>query len=369
MFTGKSPGELGVYGFKHRNGHAMNAPIELVSRLDYLGKPIWEWASRRGLESVVVGVPSTWPVSSLRGAMVSDFTTPAGQRCVYPTSHSELLGDDWKWDLENWRLGQEDRTLSELIDLSQNYWRVFEELLARHPNWAMSILVDIGMDRAHHLFWESCIDDGEAPERGGPLWKFYKYIDEKLSDFIPNLPSETSILIVSDHGAQAMRGGFALNQWLLNQDLLKLNNRSAGLVKAKDVNWEASTWWGEGGYVGKLHLSPYAQIEPEQALKALRNQLEVTGLANQVRVSSPNELYHEVKGCPPTAFVEVSGLTLRCIGSLNEGNELWPKDNDQGADAANHHAEGLYIQVGSSSKLKAREQLEIVYEWMKREAS
>ena len=54
----------------------MTHPIELVSRLDYQAKPVWEWASRQGLESVVVGVPSTWPIASLRGAMLSDFTTP-----------------------------------------------------------------------------------------------------------------------------------------------------------------------------------------------------------------------------------------------------------------------------------------------------
>ena len=48
MFTGKTPGELGVYGFKHRRGHAMTHPIELVSRLDYQAKPVWEWASRQG---------------------------------------------------------------------------------------------------------------------------------------------------------------------------------------------------------------------------------------------------------------------------------------------------------------------------------
>ena len=91
MFTGKTPGELGVYGFKHRRGHAMTHPIELVSRLDYQAKPIWEWASRQGLESVVVGVPSTWPIASLRGAMLSDFTTPPHQRAVYPDAYRRTL--------------------------------------------------------------------------------------------------------------------------------------------------------------------------------------------------------------------------------------------------------------------------------------
>ena len=367
MFTGKSPGELGVYGFKHRAGHAMTSPIKLVSRFDYLGKPIWEWVSRQGLESVVVGVPSSWPVASLRGAMVSDFTTPPDQRCVYPASHADLFGDHWKWDLENWRLEHRERTLSDLIELSQNYWRVFEQLLQRHPQWAMSILVDIGMDRAHHLFWESIIDDGEAPERDGALWKFYKYIDAKLAEFIDSLPAETSILIVSDHGAQAMRGSFALNQWLVSQGLLKLKTQSLGPVKASDVDWEASTWWGEGGYIGKLHLSPYSELSPTQALEALDARLEVSNLSNQIQVQSPNALYPEVNGYPPTAFVEVSDLSLRCIGSLNEAGEIWPKDNDQGADAANHHVDGLYVQVRCAEKLTSRERLESVYDWIKRE--
>ena len=45
-------------------------------------------------------------------------------------------------------------------------------MLAENPNWALSILVDIGMDRAHHLFWEDAIDAGAAPKAAGPFGSF-----------------------------------------------------------------------------------------------------------------------------------------------------------------------------------------------------
>ena len=78
-------------------------------------------------------------------------------------------------------------------------------MLAENPNWALSILVDIGMDRAHHLFWEDAIDAGAAPKSGGPLWKFYKFIDAEIGKFLTTLDDDISLLIVSDHGAQAMK--------------------------------------------------------------------------------------------------------------------------------------------------------------------
>ena len=367
MFTGKDPGQLGVYGFKHRRGHAMNSPIEAVSRLDYQAKPIWEWASRQNLESVVVGVPSSWPVASLRGAMVSDFTTPTAQRSVYPERHLRLLGEDWNWDLSNWRMSDHEATLNDLIALSENYWRVFDELITGFPNWSLGILVDIAMDRAHHLFWEQGIDEGEAPRREGPLWNFYKYIDAKLESFTSKLPRDTSLLIVSDHGAQAMQGGFNLNQWLIDQGLLVLNQTPEGTVKPTDVNWHQSTWWGEGGYVGKLHLSPYVGEQPQRALDDLRARLAAEEFGNDVRVQAPHELYADVQGAPPTAFIVVKELRIRCIGSLASDHNLWPEDNDQGADAANHHPDGLFIQSGCTNELRGREALEAVYDWIKTE--
>ena len=366
MFTGKTPGELGVYGFKHRRGHPMTHPIELVSRLDYQAKPIWEWASRQGLESVVVGVPSPWPAASLRGAMLTDFTTPPEQRVVYPQEYERLLPEAWTWDLLDWRNQPREKILDELMALSRRYWSVFRSMLVQSPKWALSILVDIGMDRAHHLFWEDAVDAGAPPQRHGPLWEFYKFIDQEIGTFVSTLSEDTSILVVSDHGAQAMKGSFALNEWLLQEDLLRLKEPKTGVIRAQDVNWEESTWWGEGGYVGKLHLSPFASASPHEAITGLRKRLEAQQFHENIQILEPNRIYPESRGFPPAAFVSVSELTIRCIGSVSLERDLWPKENDLGADAAKHHPDGLFIERShAGAKLGQEPQLQDIYQWIR----
>ena len=210
----------------------------------------------------------------------------------------------------------------------------FRRMLAENPNWALSILVDIGMDRAHHLFWEDAIDAGAAPKNGGPLWKFYKFIDEEIGKFLMTLDDDVSLLIVSDHGAQAMRGSFALNQWLLQEGLLSLKHRRTGVIRAQDVDWKKSIWWGEGGYV-KLHVSPFVSTSPEILVEKLRKS---AGTRPRWNGQAHGTIWCTLKsGAIRPLFVSVSDLTIRCIGSISAGGTLWPKENDLGADAANHH--------------------------------
>ena len=202
-------------------------------------------------------------------------------------------------------------------------------------------------------------------ESGGPLWKFYKFIDAEIGKFLTTLDDDISLLIVSDHGAQAMKGSFALNQWLLQEGLLSLKDEKCGVIRAQDVDWEKSVWWGEGGYVGKLHVSPFVSTSPEILVEKLRERLQAQGLDGTVKLIEPSEVYPEVRGYPPTLFVSVSDLTIRCIGSISEEGTLWPKENDLGADAANHHPSGLFIERAATSHLLPDEpQLQDVYAWI-----
>lgn len=364
MFTGKTPGELGVYGFKHRDGHPMQSPIRAVTRLDFKAKPIWEWVERQGLEAVVVGCPSSWPASSLRGAMLTDFTTPSGQVSVYPDHFASLMGSDWKWDLENWRHLARDNVLDKLKSLSHGYWSMFEAMLRRQPDWALAVLVDIGMDRAQHLFWEPSFDEGQAPRRGSPLWDYYRYTDARVGEFLNRLDPNTALLVVSDHGAQAMRGSFALNQWLLDLGLLVLKEPVVGIVRAEHVDWDASIWWGEGGYVGKLHASPKHRSFIRPAIDELRSLLAKDELQSRITFTIPDDIYPVVRGNPPDAFVTVDHYQVRCIGSIDESAHLWREDNDLGTDAANHHPDGVFIARGFQQTFDARHQLQDIYRWI-----
>ncbi|RLG83179.1 MAG: nucleotide pyrophosphatase, partial [Thermoprotei archaeon] len=75
MFTGKSPGELGIYGFRHRKPGDVRESYIINSR--HVKYPtLWEELSRKGLKVGVIGVPPTYPPKPVNGFLITDFTTP-----------------------------------------------------------------------------------------------------------------------------------------------------------------------------------------------------------------------------------------------------------------------------------------------------
>ena len=74
MFTGKTPGELGIYGFRHRRPGEFDYYIVNSS---FIKTPtLWDDAGKKGLKVGVYGVPPTYPPRLVHGFMVTDFTTP-----------------------------------------------------------------------------------------------------------------------------------------------------------------------------------------------------------------------------------------------------------------------------------------------------
>src|SRR5262245_27051405 len=68
----RSPGALGVYGFRNRRDYSYDG-LSLADA-SAVGVPrIWDILSERGRPAIVVGVPQTFPVSAVNGVMVSCF--------------------------------------------------------------------------------------------------------------------------------------------------------------------------------------------------------------------------------------------------------------------------------------------------------
>ena len=47
-------------------------------------------------------------------------------------------------------------------------------------------------------------------------------LDEQIGSVLELLDDDTLVLVVSDHGAQRLDGGFAINEWLIREGLLVL---------------------------------------------------------------------------------------------------------------------------------------------------
>ena len=63
------------------------------------------------------------------------------------------------------------------------------------------------------------------------------------------IPGDAHVIVVSDHGAQCMHGGIALNEWLVRQGYLVLQEPAKGptRLEALKVDWARTTAWGAPG--------------------------------------------------------------------------------------------------------------------------
>ena len=80
---------------------------------------------------------------------------------------------------------------------------------------------------------------------------------------------DTIVLVVSDHGAQRLDGGFCVNEWLVREGLLVLKSYPKEVTPfgKLDVDWEKTKVWSEGGYYARVFFNvkgrePQGTIEP-----------------------------------------------------------------------------------------------------------
>jgi len=80
MMTGKNPGKLGIYGFRHRKNNSYNEGY-IVNSTHIKEKTIWEILVERARKSIVMGVPPSHPIRHLKNVtMVSCFLTPSQEK-------------------------------------------------------------------------------------------------------------------------------------------------------------------------------------------------------------------------------------------------------------------------------------------------
>src|ERR1700758_5278221 len=84
MMTSRDPGELGIYGFRNRSDHSYDK-LAIANSTSIQEETVWDILSHEGKQSIIIGVPPTYPVKPLRGSLISCFLTPGSQsQYTYP---------------------------------------------------------------------------------------------------------------------------------------------------------------------------------------------------------------------------------------------------------------------------------------------
>jgi predicted AlkP superfamily phosphohydrolase/phosphomutase len=232
--------------------------------------------------------------------------------------------------------------------------------LLKEQEWDYFHFVDIGLDRMHHGFWNYFDKQHVQYVPGNPyedlIPEYYRWIDEQIGSVLPLLDKETVVLVVSDHGAQRLDGGFAVNEWLVKEGLLVLEESPKAVTpfnKLK-INWAKTKVWSEGGYYARVFfnvqgrepqgLIPAAEYDVFQGeVKARFEALtDDKGRPLNSLVFKPKELYKKVENVAPDLIVHFGGLYWRSIGSVGYGR-VHVQENDTGPDACNHAQFGMFL--------------------------
>lgn len=357
MFTGRTPGELGVYGFRHRRPGEYGYYIVDGTRIRH--PALWDLAGRRGLRAGVYGVPPTYPPRPVHGFLVTDFTTPGPEKpyTFPPWLRRELeqaAGGPPVFDIV-YRSGEKDRVARDLYAMLESHQRQVEYLALR-KRWDLFIYVEIAVDRAHHAFWRYFDPEHprheEHPVYSRVIPELYRRIDRWFERLHRRLPRDTVVVVASDHGIKAMRGAFAVNQWLAEQGYLRLRASPGELKPGTElsedlVDWEHTVAWAWGGYYSRVFINLRGRekrgaVEPkyyEETVEQLRRDLErIRGPGGEHWRNTalrPEEVYPEVNGDPPDLMLYLDDLNWRPAGTLG-----WPspylEENDRGPDDAVH---------------------------------
>jgi predicted AlkP superfamily phosphohydrolase/phosphomutase len=366
MMSGRSPGEIGIYGFRNRTNHSYDCLSIATSRSVRVPR-LWDLVGAAGHDSVVLGVPGTYPPPAVKGCLVSCFLAPSTRsRYTYPMELADEIDrvtGGYVLDVVDFRTGDKARVAQQIFDMSEQRFRLARHLATTHP-WDLFVFVDMGPDRLHHGFWKFCDPDHPKYEPGNPFSAvfrdYYRALDRHLADFLNVLDENTIIVIASDHGAQPMLGGFCVNEWLRQRGLLTLAREPAAPapISKCPIDWDRTAVWAEGGYYGRVFLNvegrePQGTVPPsmyESVRQTLVDELERltdhNGSPMGTRALRPEEVYPQVEGVPPDLIVYFGGLRWRAVGTLGLGPSLYTFENDTGPDDANHAEEGIVVISG-----------------------
>ena len=368
MMTGREPGELGLYGFRHRKEYSYSE-ISIPNSGSIRYPRIWDILGGEGFKTFVLGVPPSYPPYKVNGWLIGCFLTPDDRvRYTYPLTlkyEVNKIVDKYIFDVP-FRRDDRDWVLDKIHEMTNIHFKVVDYMMTS-KNWDFFMYMEIGLDRIQHAFWKY-MDLGhrryEYHERySKAILEYYIELDQFLGKIIGDAGA-SDILIVSDHGAKKMDGAFAVNQWLIDKGYLKLKGdvKPGSRLSQVDIDWGDSIAWGWGGYYGRIFLNIEGREEKgvispndyEYYLNKLSSEIKSirgpSGESWRNLVYKPSDLYHVVNGSPPDLMVYFDDLNWRSAGTV--GYETpYLEENDTGPDDAVHDYDGVFIWYSADGRL------------------
>jgi predicted AlkP superfamily phosphohydrolase/phosphomutase len=232
--TGLNPGRHGIFSFMNRVPHSYDC--RRIDARDRHGKTFWDLAGGHGRRCAVLNVPVTYPVSPLNGVQIGDWLCPS--LSAPGATHPAELAQELMQRLGTYRFhadvkrhviaGHHRAALENLREGISQKAEVGRLVWEREP-WDLYVLAFVETDAAQHYYLHA--GDEHHPLRqqavaaglDGVFLDIYKQLDGVLADLLARLDDNTTLLVMSDHGATANgRGRCFMRGFLRNAGVLTM---------------------------------------------------------------------------------------------------------------------------------------------------
>jgi len=375
MASSKDPGQLGIYGFRNRADYSYDK-LTISTGLDVKEPRVWDILGTRNKTSIVIGVPGTFPITRpIKGTMVTCFMTPGiDNDYTWPQSLkaeiAKVVGE-YILDVKGFRTENKQWLLDQIYEMTDKRFKLTRHLMQTRP-WDFCWVVEMGVDRIYHGFWQFMDKAHHRYEPGNrfenAIRDYHIHLDGLIGELLSVCDREkTAVMLVSDHGAKCMVGGVCFNDWLIREGYMALKQPVSKPTKFDFgmVDWSRTRVWGEGGYYGRCFINVQGRepqgIVPQAQYEALRDELirkleamnDHEGKPLGTRVYKPQAIYRKVNGVAPDMVVIFGDLRWRSVGTV--GNpDIYTFENDTGPDDANHAQMGMYTLTHPSLPAKGR---------------
>jgi len=374
MMTGKNPGKLGIYGFRHRRGFSYNDGY-IVNSTTVKEETVWQTLSKQGKMSVVLGVPPGYPPKQLENVdIVSCFITPGqDKQFTFPPELKEevLAAANGKYIFDvTFRTEDREAIRKELFEMTEKRFDVAEHLAKTKP-WEFFIMHEIGFDRLHHAFWKYFDPKHPKYVKGNQYGhldeEYYKMVDGRIGKLIEIFGNDTITFLVSDHGSKGMIGAFCVNQWLEQQGYISFKTRPTKMtdIDKSEIDWTKTKAWGWGGYYARIFFNVKGR-EANGVIdrKDLENEKrELTSKIMSIKdnkgqrmknfVFEPDKLYGTAIGDKPDLMVYFDDLNWRSAGTVGH-ESLYLFENDTGPDDSVHSMMGIFLMYNPKKNMNSK---------------
>lgn len=283
MVTGLNPGRHGVFWFTEDDPSTYSYRFINASRRR--GSTMWRVLSDEGKKVGVVNVPFTFPAEEVNGLLVAGLDAPNtdDDRFVHPPEmHQRFLdaaGGEYHVHAGVNLLtdpSQRDRGLERLHTSIDARTKACVKFVSE-DDWDMFMVVFTESDVVQHYFYrqleEPRADDPENHRTA--IRDIYEHLDRAVGALIAAAGPDTTVIVVSDHGARRDEGlARALPDWLHKLGMLHYKDSPGSATKGR--RGLVSAVLRRGYQFLDRRLSTETKHRLADLFPKLRNRVEVT---------------------------------------------------------------------------------------------